>query len=118
MEFYYHETEKDVLILAADGGLNAGTADQFVAELERLIDAGVTKIIVDCSALDYISSYGLGVLVRLHRRLSQRGGDIKLAGINSMVVKLLSLTRLDQLFGIYPDVNRARLAFRPKSQPK
>ncbi len=115
MEFYYHEVEKDVLILAADGGLNAATADQFVSELERLIEGGNTKIIVDCSQLNYISSYGIGVLMRVHGKLQKHGGDVRLASVKGMLVKALSLVRLDQVLSIYPDVNRARLSFRPRT---
>ena len=116
MELYYHEVEKDVLILAADGGLNASTADRFVADLEHLIEAGNTKIIVDCSQLDYISSYGISVLMRLHRKLQRHGGDVRLAAVKGMMVKALSLVRLDQILSIYPDVNHARLSFRPRTQ--
>jgi anti-sigma B factor antagonist len=113
VEFYYHETDRDVLILAADGGLNAETAEQFVRQLERLIAGGVSKVIVDCSNLDYVSSYGVSILVRLHHNLARHGGDVKLANIKSNVVSLLSLLRIDGVLDIYPDVNRARLAFRP-----
>ncbi len=99
-------------MLAADGGLNAGTAEQFVRELEHVIDAGVRRVIVDCSKLDYISSYGVSVLIRLHKRLARHGGDVKLTGIHSRIVSMMAIARVDQFFDIYPDVDRARLAFR------
>lgn len=114
MEFVYHETDKDVLIVSADGGLDLSTAGQFQTELEQLIDAGLRKIIVDCSRLTFVSSYGLSVLVRLHGRLAKHGGDVKLAAVPGRLASLLSLTRLDTLFGLYEDVDRARLAFRPR----
>jgi anti-sigma B factor antagonist len=113
MEFYYHEVDNNVLIVRADGGLNKETAAQFVAELGKLVDAGLTRIIVDCSDLDYISSYGLSVLVRLHTKLARRGGDVKLAGVRGAIQQVLNVTRVNSLFEIYPDVNRARLMFRP-----
>jgi anti-sigma B factor antagonist len=112
MEFYYHEVNKNVLILAVDGGLNASTAEQFVGEIERVIDAGITRIVVDCSSLDYISSYGVSLLLRLHKKMAHHGGDVKLACIKSPVIKILALLRLDRILSIYPDVNEARLAFR------
>ncbi|MCY2953787.1 MAG: STAS domain-containing protein [Planctomycetota bacterium] len=115
MEFYYHETEKDVLILSADGGLNAATAEKFVSELERLIEAGNRKIIVDCSALDYISSYGISVLLRLHKKLQRHGGDVRLASVKGMLVKTFSIVGIDEILSIHPDVNRARLSFRPQT---
>ena len=114
MEFFYHELDKDVLVLSADGGLNADTAGQFVQQLESLVDAGVKKIIVDCTRLDYISSYGIGILVRLHQKLSKHGGDVKVAAVQSKVLGVLTMMRMGEVFSIYPDVDRARLAFRPK----
>ena len=116
MEFYFHEVDRAVLILSADGGLNADTAADFVAQLESLIDAGVKQIIVDCTRLSYISSYGIGVLMRLHNKLTKHGGDIKIAAAPSMVLRVLTTMRLGGVFEIYPDVNRARLAFRPRER--
>ena len=113
MEFYYHEIDRDVLILRADGGINAENAARFVADLEKLVDAGLTRIIVDCSGLDHISSYGIGVLLRVHKRLAKHGGDVKLAGVHTTLAGVLRIARLDDVFDLYPDVDRARLAFRP-----
>ena len=102
-------------MIKADGGLNARTAEGFVEDLEKLVDAGLRKIIVDCSELDYISSFGLGVLIRLHSRLARHGGNVKIASVKGMIVEVMRLTRLNKLFEIYPDVSRARLSFRPKN---
>jgi anti-anti-sigma factor len=113
MEFFYHETDNNVLILAADGGLNRQTADQFIAELQRLVDAGLRRIVVDCSKLDYVSSYGLGVLMRIHKRMAEAGGEVKLARVGGAVAQLLHAMQLNRIFEMYPDVDQARLAFRP-----
>src|SRR3954451_17501561 len=96
MEFFYHELDKDVLILSADGGLNADTAGEFIHQLEALVDAGVKKIIVDCTRLDYISSYGIGVLVRLHQKLAKHGGDVKVAAPHSRVLQVLTIMRMGE----------------------
>jgi len=114
MQFYYSEVDNDILIVRADGGLNSENADQFVNELESLIEGGQTKIIVDCTRLEHITSYGLGVLVRLHTKLAKRGGSVKLACVKGLIKQLLAITRLNSIFEIYPDVNRARLMFQPK----
>ncbi len=116
MKFYHSDADKDVLIIDADGGLNSENAHEFVDELGTLIESGQTKIVVDCSKLGYISSFGISVLVRLHAKLSKRGGDVKLACVKSFIVELLTNLRLNTLFEIYPDVSRACLMFRPKDQ--
>ena len=73
MEFYYRDTDRDVLILSADGGLNSHNAEQFVSELATLVDAGADKLIVDCTKLSHISSFGIGILIRLHKKLAEKG---------------------------------------------
>jgi anti-sigma B factor antagonist len=118
MELYYHELDHSVLILSADGGLNSDTAAEFVSQLEALVDAGLTKIIVDCTSLSFISSFGIGALFRLHRKLAKHGGDVKIAAVPSFVLQALNVVKMGQLLGIYPDVNQARLAFRPPEDRK
>jgi len=113
MEVYCHELDKDVLIISADGGIDRQTSGQFVERILKLIEDGMTKIIVDCDKLTYISSWGLGVLLRLHKRAKAAGGEVKIANVHSRIVALLNVTRLNRIFEIYPDVNRARLEFRP-----
>src|SRR5690349_4681021 len=104
MEFYYHEIDRSVLILGADGGLNSDTSKSFLQQLESLVDAGVKQIIVDCSQLQYISSYGIGLLVRLHNKLAKHGGDVKVAAPRSMVLHALTVMHMGAVFDIYPDV--------------
>jgi len=114
MEFYHHEIDSDVLIISADGGIDRHTSGQFVEEIMTLIEGGITKIIVDCEKLTYISSWGLGVLLRLHKRAKAAGGEVKIANVHSHIVSLLNVTHLNRIFEVYPDVNRARLEFRPR----
>ncbi|MEM7227526.1 MAG: STAS domain-containing protein [Planctomycetota bacterium] len=114
METYYDEIDDDILILVVDGGLNKGTAEELATKIEQLVDVGLRKLIVDCSQLNMITSSGLGVLVRIHNRMKAHDGDVKIAGVKSVLAQVLQITKLDSLFEFYPDVNRARLAFRPK----
>jgi len=115
MEFYYRGTDKDILILSADGGLNSHNADQFVSELQTLVEAGARKLIVDCTKLSYVSSYGVGILIRLHKKLAEAGGEIKIAAVDSPIIKVLRLLRLDSVFEIYMNTREAREAFGDQS---
>jgi stage II sporulation protein AA (anti-sigma F factor antagonist) len=112
MELIAHEIDQDVMILSADGGLNSSNAAGFIADIEQLIDGGLCRLIVDCDKLEYVSSYGLGVLLGLSKRMKSRGGEIKLAGLRGLIVQVLHVSRLDGMFQIYQDVDQARLSFR------
>jgi anti-sigma B factor antagonist len=112
MEFYFRDTDRDVLILRADGGLDSHNSGQFVEELQRLVDAGARKLVVDCGKLGYISSVGIATLIRIHSRLADRGGNVKLAAVGPPLFRLLDITRLNQVFHVYPSVEQAIAAFR------
>jgi anti-sigma B factor antagonist len=115
VEFFYHDVDRDVLILKADGGIDSVNAEEVVAELTRLVESGIRKLVVDCSRLGYISSAGVAVLLRLHKRLWAAGGHAKVAAAQGPVFRLLELTKLAELFEIYPSVAEALEAFREGS---
>jgi anti-anti-sigma factor len=112
MEFYYDDTDKDILILSADGGLMYEGTRDFVGELERYIDLGISKLIVDCTRLRKISSAGIGVLVSFHNRLAKQGGDVKLAKVPGIVGKVIDISALGNVLHIYPTVEEAKQAFQ------
>jgi anti-sigma B factor antagonist len=112
MEFYYRDTDRDVLILRADGGIDSYNIQEFLNELQRLIEAGAQNLVVDCSGLGYISSFGITTFIRLHKRMAERGGNVKLAAVRTPLFRLLEMTRLNQVFHSYPSVEDALNAFR------
>lgn len=116
MEFYYHGTDEDVMILSADGGLSAGNADLFVDELGRLVDSGLRKLVIDCTKLGFISSYGISVLLRIHFKMAKKGGDVKLASLEGKLFRLLEMSRLHTVFEIYRDKEAAARAFRAQEE--
>jgi anti-anti-sigma factor len=111
MELYDHGNEGDVLILAADGGLDRDTAEAFVDQITSHLESGTRKLVVDCRQLHRITSYGVGVLVRLHTRFADNGGRVKLAEVHSLVVEILERTGLAERFEIYHGVEDAIAAF-------
>jgi len=114
VELYFREVQKDVMVVALDGGLDDSTAPELVRQVDELVEGGIAKLIIDCEKLTHMSSAGLGAIVRLHRRAAARGGDVKIAGVKGAAANVLGITRLDRVFAMYPDVSRALLAFRER----
>ena len=54
---------EEVTVVMFKGNLDTGTAPEAQAKLDELMATGTTKLLVDCSELDYISSAGLGVML-------------------------------------------------------
>ena len=111
MEFYYDKTDKEILVLSVDGGLLHDNTHRFVGEIERFLELGMRKLIVDCTRLTRISSYGIGTLIRLHKQMAKKGGDVKLAKVSGIVGKVVGMTGLESILQIYPTVEDARQAF-------
>ena len=63
----------EILVFELSGRLDAIHCDYLFSVLESRIEDGRTKLILDCSDLEYISSMGLGMLMRVHSRMNQRG---------------------------------------------
>lgn len=115
MELYFRRVHDNVLVLSADGGLDSANAAQFVEELEKVVAAGARNVVVDCGKLTFVSSYGLSVLIRLHKKLAEKGGDVRLAAVESRFLELLALTHLNRVFRIYDNVDDALRAIEATS---
>jgi anti-sigma B factor antagonist len=68
-------------IITLEGFVDAHTAPQFESAVQTEIEAGRTRIIVDCARLNYISSAGLGVFMSFIEEVRELGGDIKICGL-------------------------------------
>ena len=73
------------------------------------------ELIVDCSKLTFVSSAGLGVLLKANRQLGALGGQVHLAGVGGPVVQILRIARLDGILKLHEDVGRAKHALRRRS---
>jgi len=93
--------------------LDAMGIDRISAGVKELIkNAPETRFLFDLQHVEYLSSTALGMLIGLHRRVVQRRGRLKLAGLQPDVLEVLRLTKLDTVFNIYKDTESAIDAFR------
>jgi len=99
-----------VTLLAVDGGLDHTNTDTFVQAMYQALDAGSSCVVLDLARLSYISSWGLGSLVRVHHHFAARGGRVAFANLHSAVASILRLSHLDRLFDLYPTVESALAA--------
>lgn len=78
------------------GRFDASQADA-AAEVFDTIREGT---IVDCARLDYISSLGLGVLLKTQKRLRASGTGLKLVRVNRHIGEILMYAGFHQIFEI------------------
>ena len=76
------------------------------AQCERALqtlDAAPPPAVVDLSALDYISSAGLGVLLKTQKRAMASGRGMRLVRVNRHIFDIFRYAGFDRLFDIEPD---------------
>ncbi len=61
----------------------------------------VPVVVVDLSEVGYFGSVFLALLLRCHKYVKSRGGELVLCGASEMATELLRITALDTLWAIY-----------------
>jgi len=107
--FEYEKVGKnnDILAVVLFGVLDESNCEYLLNCVAEDVLDGSKKLILNCEQLEYISSMGLGMLVRVHSRMKKLGGDVKLAAIHSTVAQIIGVVGLNRLFHIYPTVEDA-----------
>jgi len=92
------------------GSANMDVSADLQDRLLELADAPVERLILDLSALEFISSVGLGAFVAAHLRCCHHHGAVKLVAPQPKILELLNVTKLIKLFPIHDSVEAAMTA--------
>jgi anti-sigma B factor antagonist len=90
------------------GSLDLATAPTVRAALNEASEKGGNHLIVDLRQLEFLDSTGLGVLIGAHRRAVERGGSFRLVISDGPISRLLNITGLIGVFGVYHSTEDAR----------
>ena len=87
-----------VLTLAVEGRLDTITAPELEAALGKELD-GVEELIFDFSALEYISSAGLRVLLSAQKQMNGQG-TMKVTGVGEVIMEIFEVTGFSDILTI------------------
>jgi anti-sigma B factor antagonist len=94
------------VVVVLRGELDVAVAVRVVAELS-VVAARERDMIVDLTGLEFIDSSGLAALARVRKQARHAGGDLLLAAPQQQVLRLLTLTRLIDVFSVHASVDEA-----------
>jgi anti-sigma B factor antagonist len=69
---------------------------------QSFLDGVHGAVTLECSGLEYISSAGLGVLLKTQKRLLAASGKLRLTGVNRHLQDIFLYSGFDQIFEIEP----------------
>lgn len=90
-----HGTDGAVVINGRLDAAQCPTAQAF-------LDGVNGQVTLNCSGLEYISSAGLGVLLKTQKRLVASSGKFRLVGVNRHIRDIFLYSGFDQIFDIEP----------------
>ncbi|MEW2359682.1 STAS domain-containing protein [Spirillospora sp. NPDC029432] len=100
----------DTAVAAVYGEIDLRTADALRGRLIELHAAGHRNLVVDFAGVAFCDAAGLGALVAAHNRAAAAGGGVRLAGVRPPQRRLLRVTGLHRVFGLYDGVEDALAA--------
>jgi len=117
-------TQESRLVVTEDGDvtkvqfldrniLEEAAIQQIGDQIAALVDAQVNpKVLINFEHVEHLSSAALGTLITINNRIRQKGGQLRLANIDPQIYEVFVITKLNKLFQIHDDTEKAMASFK------
>ena len=75
------ETVGETVVLSPDGRLDTNTAKEFDERVSEVLAEPPERLVVDMQGVDYVSSFGLRVILSTAKRMTATGGELVVCGL-------------------------------------
>ena len=101
------ETVGSTTVVVMEGKLDTATAGDADTHIAGIVDGGATRVLIDFTRLDFISSAGLRTLLLAGKKLKKQGGVLCLCSLNETVKDVFDISGFSALFKVYADREEA-----------
>ncbi len=101
----------DVTVVELQGELDVEGTESFQNTITEIITAHKAGVVLDMSDLGFIDSEGLGRLMWARDYCRENNCQLRLAGLDENLEKILEITRLDNEFDRYAELSQAVKSF-------
>jgi anti-sigma B factor antagonist len=102
-----HHAQDGIEVIDVQGEIDMYTAPRLRELLIDLVSKGSYQLVVNFDKVGFLDSTGLGVLVEGLKRVRARDGSLDLVCAQQRILKILKITGLTEVFGIYATVDQA-----------
>lgn len=92
----------ETVVVRLEGSLDTGTAPVAEGRLSDIVGSGASLVVVDLTALDFMSSAGLRVLLATAKKL-RPAGALRLFGLNPTVREVFDISGFSMIFPLFDD---------------
>ncbi len=102
-----HHERHSWTVLSIAGELDVVGAPELRQAVVSAVAGGVRRLILDLSQVDFLDSFGIGVVVGALKRLRQRGGDLEVVCPVPRIRRVFEICDLDRVMALHRSVDRA-----------
>ena len=95
-------TIEDTYVIVISGRMDTINSRNIESKLDAMIEEFKPKVVIDLSAVDYVSSVGLRVLLSALKKQMKNQGILRIASLQPFVREVFEVTQFDKIFPIYP----------------
>ena len=100
MEIYATDNQDGTLVTIDKTKLIGVESEAFQNVVKNSLEKGSTNISIDLSKVEYVSSWGIGLLIQAYTSCHNRNVNFSIRGVNSQVMNVLNQLKLTTLFNI------------------
>lgn len=101
------DTRGGAVVVSVRGELDLATVPVLRERLDTLLPGAASPLVVDLSAVTFIGSAGLALLVDAHNRCREHDIPLALVASGSVVPRAIQVTALDQVFAVHATLESA-----------
>jgi len=90
----------DVIIFKLQGNLDTNTAPDAESEINKKLQEGALKMIINLEKTNYVSSAGLRIFLATAKKITASGGVLKLCGANDVVQEILDISGFSTILDV------------------
>lgn len=96
MKISTSSAENEVVLIEIEGDVDAYTARSLDKTLKNLLAQGHSRLVLDVAHMHYISSAGLRAIMFAQREAGERGGQMRICGLNAQARRLFEMVGLEE----------------------
>jgi anti-sigma B factor antagonist len=111
MQLAFEEKGGVTVVRVQEPKLTYPVLASFFAAVRERVDSGARSVLIDLASVNYLDSASIGCLMDIHRLLQEKGGALRLSGLQPRVETMISMTGVHKIVPLHRDEADALAGF-------
>ncbi|HVO12545.1 MAG TPA: STAS domain-containing protein [Vicinamibacteria bacterium] len=111
MQLAFDEQGDVTIVRVQETRLTYPVLAAFFSEVKQRVESGARKVLIDLQAVSYLDSASIGCLMDVHRLLQEKGGALRLSGLQPRVETMISMTGVHKIVPLHREEAQALAEF-------